>query len=139
MVAYRSVAVEPFDDSTVTTLAEQSASKNEKLEITGYLYFDSGQFFQYIEGTEESVKALYHSIASDTRHKITHKIEFSGQAEQIFPNWRMWNVKAGWPNQDLQHLETKLKSLLDMACAQRLTEIEFAKSLQAVNSQINLI
>ncbi|MCZ4057905.1 diguanylate phosphodiesterase [Pantoea sp. LMR881] len=41
---------------------------NEKINVTGILLFDGEHFFQVLEGSVESVNAVYDRISKDTRH-----------------------------------------------------------------------
>ena len=54
-------------------ILEQSRTNNAKAGITGILLFDSGAFFQVLEGGDEAVEALYARIQGDPRHHSVTK------------------------------------------------------------------
>lgn len=59
-----------LDEFQVQKLLSTTESKNNKQNISGILIHNSGNFLQYIEGSEENVKSLYYEkICKDTRHK----------------------------------------------------------------------
>jgi hypothetical protein len=68
-ICYVSTANE-LDQFQVQKLLSTTESKNNKQNISGILIHNSGNFLQYIEGSEENVKSLYYEkICKDTRHK----------------------------------------------------------------------
>ncbi|MFM4037756.1 diguanylate phosphodiesterase [Klebsiella quasipneumoniae subsp. similipneumoniae] len=50
-------------------LIHRACEKNTPLGITGILLFNGLQFFQVLEGSEESLESLFHEIQSDPRHR----------------------------------------------------------------------
>ncbi|WET94885.1 BLUF domain-containing protein, partial [Klebsiella quasipneumoniae] len=50
-------------------LIHRACGKNTPLGITGILLFNGLQFFQVLEGSEESLESLFHEIQSDPRHR----------------------------------------------------------------------
>jgi hypothetical protein len=90
-ILYISEAKVAFSPDDLNELAVSSGIKNDRLGITGYLYFEKGLFLQYIEGEGESLDLLYHTIASDTRHRVTGFIT-EDLDERRFPNWSMKNI-----------------------------------------------
>ena len=87
-ITYISKALVEFDSSKLTELSIQAGKKNQLLGITGYLYFEKNQFFQYIEGTEEVVRNLLDTIRKDTRHQVLHFIHLPIPSKK-FPSWNM--------------------------------------------------
>lgn len=87
-LVYLSEALVDFSEEELDALQQQAASKNERLNITGYLYFRSGSFVQYIEG--ERVTELLETLRLDPRHEIVNVLELDDDEEsRLFPNWRM--------------------------------------------------
>jgi len=68
-ICYTSKSVKKLTDTEVESIFESTASNNEIRGITGILLYNSGHFFQVLEGEKEEVKKLfYDNIYSDTRH-----------------------------------------------------------------------
>lgn len=88
-VAYLSRSLMTFNDDDLTELASQSSLNNEKYNITGYLWFSSGYFVQYIEGNHSNINRLVKSISSDQRHELVHKVMRSDLYSRSFPKWSM--------------------------------------------------
>lgn len=86
---YTSSAVTKFSDEDLSALYQQSAKNNFKLNVTGYLYFRHGNFFQYIEGEEQTVIELMERIERDNRHTITQILYDKTLVEHRFPEWSM--------------------------------------------------
>lgn len=135
-IAYRSIALEPFDEEAVALLAEQSAFKNANLEITGYLYFDSSKFFQYLEGPVDKVNALYHWIACDPRHKITHQVEITENTKPLFPHWHMCYLKKPCFGKNIQKSENEILKIFQAADDQCLDKRQFEQALHDLHYQI---
>lgn len=93
-IAYASNANCSFDEEQLQDLAAQAAARNAQIDITGYLFFRSGQFFQYLEGEEQSVRTLLASIQRDDRHDVFRCIELGTIDQRNFADWRMRYVTA---------------------------------------------
>ena len=88
-IIYTSDALEPFDVDSLRELALNAAIKNRELDITGYLFYERGRFFQYIEGNFEVTRNLLKIINKDKRHKIIKVLEQDGLEKRRFPSWHM--------------------------------------------------
>jgi len=90
-ILYISKALVDFGSEELNRLAIRSQIKNKKLGINGYLYYENGNFLQYIEGEDGPLMELYATIAADDRHTISNYV-----SEEIviprFPNWSMKNI-----------------------------------------------
>ena len=92
-VLYLSRATQAFDKDQLKAIEEKSAVKNQKLGLSGYLYFDGTHFLQYLEGEEELVDALLEIIRDDPRHAFL--CETSEEIiEKRFPEWSMKNIQS---------------------------------------------
>lgn len=81
--------VEKGVEPNVARILMASRSNNAKSEIVGGLYYGDDRFFQYLEGEEEAVRALYDRIAGDSRHRnVTTLLEAPLEA-RTFVNWSM--------------------------------------------------
>lgn len=88
-IIYNSKALAQFNDLKLGELAESFAAKNSDLNVTGYLCYQQGRFFQYIEGKDETVSALMNRIVADDRHTVTRSYEQENLYTRRFPSWSM--------------------------------------------------
>lgn len=77
-----------FNEASLLELAELAAQRNAEAEITGYLYYDKGNFTQYIEGEREAIDRLTASLDRDPRHSIVATFE-EEIALRRFNDWSM--------------------------------------------------
>ncbi len=87
-ILYISKAQIEFNTSDLVSLGEKASGKNQQIGITGYLYFERGDFLQYIEGSPEQVVALMKTIELDIRHRVINQ-EHAKVDERKFPDWHM--------------------------------------------------
>lgn len=88
-LTYRSVAAPDLESADVFEIVEASARKNPAREITGFLIYHEGRFFQFIEGPGESLSTLLAELESDPRHHSLEVIERAQAAQRWFPDWGM--------------------------------------------------
>ncbi|WP_158261011.1 MULTISPECIES: BLUF domain-containing protein [Pirellulaceae] len=88
-LAYASYSTIDSAELDLEGLARHAASKNAALEITGYLCYDHGVFFQYLEGERQIVLDLMEVIEKDSRHDVVNTVELGEYDERIFPDWNM--------------------------------------------------
>ena len=88
-ILYNSYAVSPFNDESLKELLMQAQKKNERLGITGMLFYFSGQFLQLIEGDENAVKQLGKEIAEDNRHKYFAILKEGHVENRFYKEWSM--------------------------------------------------
>jgi hypothetical protein len=89
-LVYLSLALKNFNVQQCLELTQKAAEKNKRLGITGYLHFNKGYFFQYLEGNSDQLNRLMDSIRRDNRHKIQREFELKlSHKLPIFPNWSM--------------------------------------------------
>jgi len=84
-----SAADENLSKEALDEILEQSRANNAKAEITGMLLFESGAFFQVLEGDGEQIEALYQKIRKDSRHENVTKLIFEPIEERSFGEWSM--------------------------------------------------
>lgn len=77
------------DESLLRALAEQAATRNANMEVTGLLLFNGLNFLQVLEGTQDAVEAVYADIAEDTRHSGVATVLTEEIDARAFPNWSM--------------------------------------------------
>lgn len=78
--------------STLNDIAETSIIHNKENNITGILCYGNGYFFQYIEGTEQSLTNLKNKLLMDNRHKDLKTLNFSKIDERRFQNWSLRSI-----------------------------------------------
>ena len=59
---YTSAAVGEFTESDIMELLTIAKDNNAKLDVTGMLLYDSGSFFQILEGKASAVETLFRKI-----------------------------------------------------------------------------
>lgn len=87
--AYVSRAQNHFSTGALDALAEASARINAQNEITGYLYYRNGTFFQYVEGSGDELHSLLERLRHDSRHVMEAPVWLPDSAERLFPSWNM--------------------------------------------------
>lgn len=100
---YASAATEDMSQIEVVDLLGQAKTNNEKLDVTGILLYESGSFFQVLEGEKEAVSALFKKIATDPRHEKVIKIIQEPIEERTFGDWTMGH--SGISQNDLKSVE----------------------------------
>lgn len=91
-VLYISKALKPFTTNDLVQLSETSTINNQNRGITGYLYFESSHFLQYMEGDETTINEMVDKISHDKRHKLLSIIEKQNLTGRRFPDWGMKNI-----------------------------------------------
>jgi hypothetical protein len=80
----------------VPALVAQAARHNEAAGLTGALATLDDDFFQYLEGTPQSVEALLRKLLVDPRHSDLKVLERRAIPRRLFGQWRMahlqWNA-----------------------------------------------
>ncbi len=81
-VLYKSRASAPSEvGRDVLNILRVAVPKNRSIGLTGFLHYQQGRFFQYIEGERDAVERLFDEIAQDPRHHDVRRIA-TGQTEQ---------------------------------------------------------
>ncbi|CAA9533788.1 MAG: Sensors of blue-light using FAD [uncultured Sphingosinicella sp.] len=79
----------PDEAGAVDAIVAASQSRNPQTGVTGALVFTEKQFAQYLEGPEESVRAVMDSIRCDPRHSDIQMIFDKPLHGRRFPTWAM--------------------------------------------------
>ena len=89
----RSVGTIPSDE--LARLVAAAQKHNAREEITGWLVYSHGIFFQWLEGPREQVKRLMASISADARHTAVVTLsETEEMRGRVFSGWDMELVSA---------------------------------------------
>ena len=86
--------VTPRTLSDITTVAQR---ENLAHQITGFLCFGNGYFFQYIEGEKSAIEQLFGNVQRDGRNRDV-TLKSKGVIEQrLFQDWQMLMVNINNP------------------------------------------
>ena len=86
--------VTPRTLSDIMTVAQR---ENSAHQITGFLCFGNGYFFQYIEGEKLAIEQLFGNIHRDGRNRDV-TLKSKGMIEQrLFQDWQMLMVNINNP------------------------------------------
>ena len=86
--------VTPRTLSDIMTVAQR---ENSAHQITGFLCFGNGYFFQYIEGEKSAIEQLFGNIQRDGRNRDV-TLKSKGMIEQrLFQDWQMLMVNINNP------------------------------------------
>ncbi len=88
-LAYASYSTVDTPNLDLEGISAHASAKNASLGITGYLCYDHGVFFQYLEGEEHVVLGLMDVIENDKRHDVINKVMLGEYEQRIFPDWSM--------------------------------------------------
>jgi hypothetical protein len=94
-IVYRSRAVAPLSDYDLYTLVQSAQAHNEAENITGLLLYDSGKFYQWVEGPPAAVAQLMKFIHSDNRHTDLEILSDKVIGTRQFPGWSMRLASRG--------------------------------------------
>jgi hypothetical protein len=118
---YCSRAADSVDDSEVARIVDFAQSHNRARGITGMLVFESGVFFQWVEGPVAQMQRLITSLSGDPRHFDVVPLDQSEERrERLYPDWEMEQIKAA----DLREvLQDALASTEDQSNVSALNRI----------------
>lgn len=103
--------------SCVPDIVRISKIKNKHLGITGLLIFDGDYFCQYLEGTENAVRALIESIKMDKRH-TNFKTLFEDYTETS-RRFESWSIAYATMEQDSLN-----RQFLDLVGHQAMNQLD---------------
>ena len=94
-LVYCSRAVKTLQPAELDRLVSSAQQRNAKGGITGWLVYSHGIFFQWLEGSRDSVKRLMGSICADPRHNTIVVISEEEEIRsRLFSHWDMELVSA---------------------------------------------
>lgn len=86
---YVSHATKAMTEGDLLELLVEARNNNLKLDITGMLLYQKGQFMQMLEGDRLAVVELYNDIIKDARHHEVVTIMDGMIEKRSFPDWSM--------------------------------------------------
>lgn len=86
---YRSIAVDGLEPAEVADIVMAAQRRNAQMMLTGCLHFESGMFFQWLEGPRGSLSEVIDLIGRDPRHRSMVTLDEGPLAQRYFANWNM--------------------------------------------------
>ncbi len=91
-LCYLSQAIDTLTVNDINDLVKQASLFNLNHGITGVLCFHHQKFFQYIEGPESKISALFDRICNDKRHIVLNTIHIPTSNSRRYRDWSMMRV-----------------------------------------------
>jgi methanogenic corrinoid protein MtbC1 len=88
-LSYRSEAAAPPSKTDLDRLLTQAKARNRALGVTGMLLYDSGRYFQTLEGPPEALDDVWASIRRDPRHGSIEVLSQHIVPARLFSGWDM--------------------------------------------------
>jgi hypothetical protein len=88
-IVYVSSATQLMSVPQLESLLVVARVLNLEIAVTGVLLYSDGNFMQYFEGSEESVRVTYERIRASRRHKDIIEILNERVALRSFADWQM--------------------------------------------------
>lgn len=88
-LSYVSKATQDMGFLALMRLTDQAAQLNQRLAITGVLFYENQYFGQTIEGPRSAVMNLWEKIQKDPRHQHVRLLELNDVEARRFPSWSM--------------------------------------------------
>lgn len=88
-LSYISKATQDMGVLALIRLTDQAAQLNQRLNITGVLFYENQHFGQTIEGPRSAVMKLWEKIQKDPRHHYVRLLELNDIDARRFPSWSM--------------------------------------------------
>lgn len=126
---YTSAATEDFSNEEVIAILRKAREKNKQLGVTGILLYESGSFFQIIEGPEITIHSLYEKISQDKRHSHVTKIIVESIDQRSFSEWTMGYPKI--TREELMNIEGLNDFFRSGKCYRDLDQSRAAKLLES--------
>ena len=94
---YTSAAAPGIGTSELKAILQVARRKNAQRSVSGMLLYDSGSFFQVLEGEDATLTELLAIIAVDPRHTSVTKIIHEPIARRVFGDWTMGFAEVSAP------------------------------------------
>ncbi len=92
-VLYVSQASISFTKKEMDEMVKKCSENNQQNNVTGYLYYENGYFFQYLEAYElNTLSSLLNTLSNDNRHRVLQTFIASNRVERRFKDWFMKRV-----------------------------------------------
>lgn len=74
-------------EDSLRNIFETAARNNVRDDITGFIIFYEGNFFQVMEGAADKVEACFSRIGKDRRHRMPTRLSVHSVEKREFSNW----------------------------------------------------
>jgi hypothetical protein len=88
-LSYISKATQDMGLLALMRLTDQAAQANQRLGLSGALFYENQQFGQILEGPRVEVMRLWEKIQKDPRHHHVRILKLEDISARIFPSWSM--------------------------------------------------
>lgn len=88
-VSYISKATRDMGVLALMRLTDQAAQLNQKLGLSGVLFYENQHFGQILEGPRAEVTKIWEKIQRDLRHQEVRLLKMEEIKERSFPAWSM--------------------------------------------------
>jgi Sensors of blue-light using FAD len=88
-LVYRSEATHEPTEAELEAVLFAARAFNAHSEVTGVLLLAGGRFFQYLEGPEDSVRAVFHRVAASSLHREVEVLFSQTVTSRMFDTWHM--------------------------------------------------
>ncbi|MEM1132555.1 MAG: BLUF domain-containing protein [Pseudomonadota bacterium] len=89
MLLYSSHATSVFDVSELDQLVSKAQQRNQRMGVTGAVFYENGRFLQWLEGPIDSLDRLYDDIGHDNRHTDIEMVCYGLTDHRLFSDWNM--------------------------------------------------
>lgn len=87
---YCSLAIPDLEPAEIQSIVSTAKHNNPCFDITGFLLYRNGIFFQWLEGPKDNVTNLMRMIIEDHRHyNVVLLSQEDNIQERLFPDWDM--------------------------------------------------
>ena len=86
-VSYISKATQEMGVLALMRLTDQAAQLNQKLGLSGVLFYENQHFGQILEGPRAEVTKIWEKIQQDPRHHQVRLLKMEEIQERSFPAW----------------------------------------------------
>lgn len=83
---------------TLMDIGDTAKTQNMRFDVTGFLCFGNGYFFQYIEGEQQTIAQLFDNIQRDRRNRNVTLLTEGWIDQRLFQGWQMLMVNVNNPD-----------------------------------------
>jgi class 3 adenylate cyclase len=134
---YISKASQDLSAQEIENIGLVAQEKNAQSDITGFLVYMKGLFYQILEGDEERTDALFKKIGADPRHTDVMCLKTENRiTHRHFPNWSMKTINLDTVTDDIM---LPVKMLLQTLVESHSIIREYTQPsvMKIINSGIN--
>ncbi len=88
-ISYISKATQDMGVLALMRLTDQAAQLNQKLGLSGVLFYENQHFGQILEGPHAEATKMWEKIQQDPRHHQVRLLKMEEIKERSFPAWSM--------------------------------------------------